>query len=228
MVYFPDWIASLFNTRCPFCGALFGERAAACGHCVEKIARLETRIQKAGAELEISARQPCRSLRIHSLATYEGWVKDLILASKSDPNPHVTRFFAEAFWRILPEEARGLAIVWTPGKHFGSVHLVEALALELHRRGARLTDRPAFSRKILRSRPQKTLRISERKAADRAGRFRIASKILPNDISEVVLLDDVCTTGATLTGLATALEEETGLLARHALVIAHTPLRMNF
>ena len=118
MVYFSDWIASLFNTRCPFCGALFGERAAACGHCAEKIAHLETQIPRADATLEISVRPQDGVLRIHSLGAYEGWLKDLILSSKSDPNSHVTRFFAEALWKILPEEARGLVVVWTPGKHF--------------------------------------------------------------------------------------------------------------
>lgn len=199
----------------------------ACERCVEEIVRLEAVTPNADVLPEISARTRDRVLRIHSLAAYEGWVKNLILSNKSDPNAHVTRFFAQALWRIIPEEARGLAIVWTPGKHFGPVHLVEALALELHRQGARLIGRPAFSRKVLRSRPQKTLRISERKAANRAGRFRISSENHRGKNGQaVVLLDDICTTGATLAGLASALEAETGFVVRHALVIAHTPLRM--
>ncbi len=207
-----EWIASLLNTLCPFCGQTLGSTQRACESCARRLHGLES-LAAVATQLE--------DLPVCTALFYEDWIQGLILRQKRDPTRPVVRWLAQLLTTKMPAQWRGLPLVWLPGKPFAGIHLVEALALELFRLGQPLARRQYLQRRVARAMPQKGLSNNERRTRDMGEVYRVSRQLFPPD-REVILLDDVVTTGSTLLGCRELLAERLGIKVRGALAIAFT------
>lgn len=211
-----DWISSLFNFACPFCLAPQASCRSACDLCAERLARLSN---------EPVIGQNLDGLLITSLGNYDDWLKKLILQNKQAPQKRVLQELARLLSLKMPQGWRKYHLVWIPGRPFGPMHLVEGLALELASLGHDLYPKQALQRRIRKHRAQKELSLSERKHSNISDRYLAIGARAQQDSPPIVLLDDVVTTGSTLTGCAQILKERLGLNVQGALTVAFTPLR---
>jgi predicted amidophosphoribosyltransferase len=221
-----DWITSLLDTLCPFCGAVLGNCSKACSSCAHQIALFETTSPKENS---------FDDLKVLSLGFYEDWFQKFVLTQKGRPHPTSLNWIAEVFIRKIPTDWQNTPIVWVPGKTFGAIHLVEALALTLRQFGADLIENPILQRPVLRRsvrrlKPQKKLSRDLRKTKSYDSAFetvprksQVSSSRL--SVTRVLLLDDVVTTGSTLLGCRRLLEENLGYIVQGALTLAYTPRR---
>jgi predicted amidophosphoribosyltransferase len=212
-----EWITSLFKISCPFCNETLGDCRNACAGCAQLLQGLET---------EEKVLQNIRGLQVTSAFSYGDWSQELVLRQKAKPHPIVVRWFADELAKKVPTQWRALPLVWLPGSTFGGLHLVEALALELRKRGLNLARRQYLVRRAWPRKPQKELDVEARRSRDirelyRPCGFRKAARA----DREIILLDDVLTTGSTLLGCKRMLEERLELEVRGALTLAYTPKR---
>lgn len=211
-----EWISALLQTTCPFCLSTLGHPARACVRCAMILAHLETEpaiIQKIG------------HLQLVAGTEYQHWIQSLVLRQKTEPSKHVSKWMARLVWEKMPDSWRTVPVVWVPGRTFGGIHLVESIALELRRCGATLASRALLRRKMAWFRKsQKELGLEARLKRDLADVYAAIGGAV-SDESEVILLDDVVTTGATVLGCAKVLQERLGIRCLGALAVAFTPRR---
>lgn len=193
----------------------------ACDECAANLAEVE---------LAAAVRTQIDALPVISLGSYDGWLQSLILKHKRAPSKPLSRELARLLAEKTPETWRGLPVIWVPGPLYGDIHLVERLALELGRFGQRLANTSLLTRRINRpTTPQKALGESKRRHREIEKLYRTRKKgtlfLSLEKNREVILLDDVVTTGSTLLGCKQLLEEHLGLKVQGALSIAYTPRR---
>lgn len=213
-----DWISSLLKLRCSFCGTSPSADQQACDICAWHL-----------AETELSNAVVTRvgELPVVSVGNYEGWLQSLILSNKQGPATPVVRELARLLSQKTPPDWRKLPIVWIPGSQYGEVHLVERLAFELKQHGQKLSSVPLLKRRISRLKtPQKLLDETQRRGRVIEKLYRVRKQLRVSTRQtmgqEVLLLDDVVTTGSTLLGCKKLLEERLGLKVQGALSIAYT------
>jgi predicted amidophosphoribosyltransferase len=224
----------LLPALCPACR--HAEGPGLCAPCIEAIPRLDRPCPwcgcpagSASAAIQV-ARQPCFRCRgtgyphiqaVAVTAAYAGVVTALVTAAKAGARPAAVRALATVM--IDPPPSWSLSahtvvcpVPPTPGRRPGP-HLATALATAIARR----SHRPL--RKLLgmtrHAAPQHRL-DGHARHANVAGLFA-ARGAVPDD---VILVDDLLTSGATITAAARALHAA-GAKRIHALILARSPDR---
>ena len=157
-------------------------------------------------ETEESIHTSLETLPIFAAARYQSWIKTLILSQKQNPSRPVMHWLAKLLVGKMPAHWKTVPLAWLPGKPFGELHLVEALALELYTLGQPLVSRPLYQRRLRPVAAQKNLSLTMRKSRDIGDVFRV---LKPSRVKKVILLDDVITTGSTVLGCQKILQEKT-------------------
>ena len=199
----------LFPERCLVCGAWLDASGtdAICRECRLLLVPLSgRRCGKCGIPL-VSEQGLCTRCRtsdfafvIHrSLFSYTGAVKTLLAALKFSGRTRVSRLFADLLWESMDGFCAGLPIVPVPGRRRHDAVDVMARSLQA-RHGARIVRMLARAG----GRPQKSLDFEERRR-NLGGRIRVRRKPGQTIPADVVLLDDVFTTGATADACTRAL-----------------------
>lgn len=213
-----EWITSLFSASCPFCRKTLGNCLRACEECARQAASLEC---AAPLALHIGDYATCTAFE------YAGWMRSLILAQKKAQTKPVLAWLASQLASRMPPIWRSTPIAWVPGKPTGPAHLVESLALGLRSHGLMLAERAYLKRALLAGAPQKALTASERlgRWLQRNSQFQTQARGIKRKQQELILFDDVITTGATASGCAQLLERDLGIKVVGIFALAYTPRR---
>lgn len=175
-------------------------------------------------ELETGVREELGGLSLFSLGVYDGWLQSVVLKNKQTPPRPVVDELARLLMLKMPASWRDTPVVWVPGRALGEIHLVESLALALNRLGHPLYARPLLRRRLGWRKPQKALNEEARRARQAQGLYATIGRARSTiDGANVILLDDVVTTGTTVVGCARLIEERLGLKVQGALSVAFTP-----
>jgi predicted amidophosphoribosyltransferase len=219
-----DWFFSLVHSLCPFCDSVLARPNQACSACADEMAAIEiTGCVRAGLSGGVE-RDSAPQLPIVAATTYEGWAREVVLRQKrGSKSSTVIAWLADMLTHAVPPEWRELELLWLPGAPWSEIHLVEWLALELSKRGLKLYPRAALQRNLWPTKPQKALKMEERRTRDMRQSFRASGASRAG--KRVILLDDVITTGGTITGCRTIVEQDLGLEVAGALALAYTPRR---
>jgi predicted amidophosphoribosyltransferase len=152
-----------------------------------------------------------------SLGPYEGRLRELVIAFKQPPHRTLAGFFGPRLCDRLRERGVFDAVVPVPlhWLDFGlrGYNPAEELAARIAR-ALRAPLRAGWLRKRVRNAPQKSLQLAER-LRNPSGVFRAARGIR----GRILLVDDVLTTGATLSACAEALKSS-GAASVEAAVVA--------
>ena len=189
-----DWLLDLFfPPKCIFCGRLLreGERAY-CPDCRDSLPERDWKrlVRHTGGCVA-----PLR---------YEGVVRDAILRYKFGGRPHYAVVFGPMIAAKLGDCSAEL-VTWVPvsrGRKFGRGYdqaqlLAEETAKALHLPCVRTLQK--------RHRPkQSRMRDRAARQANIAGAFRVVNPEAVRD-RHILLIDDICTTGATLSEAALTL-----------------------
>jgi len=159
---------------------------------------------------------------IRALTVFDGRMRHAIHAFKYRGVAALADPLGEAlasFWLAAPAPAHAIAPVplHPQRQRERGYNQAELLARRVGRK-ANLSVYPAALRRVRATAVQMTLGADERKA-NVADAFRCDMDVLRG--GAVLLIDDVCTTGATLDACAQALKKA-GVTAVHGLVIART------
>jgi ComF family protein len=171
--------------RCAACDARVSMLAAFCARC-------------AGT----TERAPCGNPRELAAFVYGGAIASAIGRFKYDPRPDLARPLGDLLWRAVEPHARELSGAVVVPVPLHRTRLAERGFNQSRRLGAPL--RPALAR--VRDTPQQTALDRDARIANVGGAFHVRR---PSYVQGLVVLviDDVCTTGATLAECARVLHE---------------------
>jgi len=146
---------------------------------------------------------------------YDKVMRDLILRFKFNPEPHLSRLLFELFYSIRKEMLLSLgveAIVPVPSHPNRLLERGFNPALELAKPLAKVLRVPLLPFAVARVRetpPQSSLPLAARKQ-NLKGAFQVKPEVFQG-LHTVLLVDDVMTTGHTLSALAEAIKAESGV-----------------
>ena len=219
-----DILEFVLPQRCPGCGQPAAPEALLCERCVTRLPRLEHALC-ARCLLDERAPDACRRHPgdvVHAAFVYDERVALLVHALKFGARPRLARTLAPALAAALPVAQRRPALVTAVPLH--PVRLRERgydQAACLGEALANVIGAPFVPDVLVRTRAtaaQSGLRARERRH-NVAGAFRVARPAWVRD-REVLLVDDVLTTGATLHEALGALRAAGALTAGAALAWA--------
>lgn len=213
------FFTSALGAYCPFCRERVATFRALCPFCFEE---LELWRESSPRRLKLRLASGTGELPIVATAHYEGFAKQLVLTQKTAKDPSAVMFLADTLLAMMPPEWRALPFVWVPPTAWAPIHFVECVGAALARRGLTVWGAGPLRRR-LRILPQKskglTARLGSRDSAYvPSPRWRRPR----NALGDVILLDDIITTGATLQSCA-AIVAAVGLNPVGALALAATP-----
>ncbi|MEW6056900.1 MAG: hypothetical protein AB1540_09825 [Bdellovibrionota bacterium] len=210
-----EWISSLLKSVCPFCELKLGDARRACLGCSRLLSEIEQ---------EPAIYNRLGDMVVVSAAYYESWMRNLILRQKQKASSLVVSWMADFLHQKVPLEWRGIDFLWVPAHSLASMHLVEHLVWGLHQKGIPMVRRAYLSRKTtFFEKPQKKLDLSQRRTRSIEALYKL--RRLEAGFSqplEIILFDDILTTGNTLTGLKKMIEEHGRFKIRGALTLAFT------
>lgn len=205
-----------YPNRCGFCGCRIPFDEYFCNTCVKKFTP--------PPKTEISGIDA-----FYAAALYDGFGKTFVAEFKKENNGYAVSGAAYMIYKVLSENG---AI-----GDFDLITFVPMRKKDIYRRGYNqtkliakelswLTDKPCAEllRKIRGTRPQKSLKAAERKENVR-GAFRCKGEKRVKGKS-VLIVDDICTTGSTLSEAAGVLKSA-GAKKAVAAVFAKTRLEKN-
>ena len=226
----------VYPAVCAGCQTLVADSAAEfCPDCVRAITTEPHHTcprcsSSVGEHADVSAGCPrCRDDRFHfdgvfRLGPYDGQLRELILAAKFLNGEGVAEAIGVLWARHHAERFRSLGVdmvVPVPlhwwRRFVRGYNPAEAVAAAVARE-LRVAHRPAWLRRVRPTKSQVTLSATERRANVR-GAFRAARGARLAG-ANVLLVDDVLTTGSTASEAARALKEA-GARAVYAAVLAH-------
>lgn len=220
-------IASLIPGSCVGCGRL-GDPL--CSRCLQHLPGFREPYCRQ-CFLELSEEGPCPFCKgsplqwVLPLGSYrpplKGWVERLKFTGIASLLLPLARALAERLNELELAPREWCLIPNPPGNRASFLHpfpLPERLAREL----SRFTGIPVspLLQKLVPTPPQRTLPRSERLSLGKE-KFLVLGE-LPATCTAVILVDDLCTTGATLSALAHALKERYPGLTVAAAVLART------
>jgi predicted amidophosphoribosyltransferase len=153
-----------------------------------------------------------------ALVAYEGVARALITAVKYRNSRAPIHELAPALASLVAPDLRGAVVTWAPTTRARARHRGFDQAELLARAVAQPLGSPVRRCLIRRAGAHQTGRGADER---RSGPRFVATGAAPRS---VLLVDDVCTTGATLSAAAEALRD-VGAASVHALVLARTPAR---
>jgi ComF family protein len=167
---------------------------------------------------------PCDNPQELAAFAYGGAISSAIGRFKYDPRPDLARPLGDLLWRAIERHARELSGAVVVPVPLHRARLAERgfnqSALLAHRVSRRLGAplRPALAR--VRDTPQQTTLDKEARIANVAGAFRVRRPSYVEGLA-VLVIDDVCTTGATLAECARVLRQA-GARSVTSAVVART------
>ena len=214
-------LALVFPARCPACADPVERplRGPLCERCWERLPRHRGAACACGTILPENAAPPCGRCRrglSHfdagaSLGPYEGPLKILVQELKFKGRQRVSGRLAELLWEEAPVRAlfdSGAVVVPVPlhpqrRRHRG-YNQAELIATALARRARAPVEKDALARRK-ETAPQTGLSAAGRRR-NVAGAFVVRRRARIHG-RKIVLVDDVCTTGATSRACAAALRQ---------------------
>jgi len=196
-------VGLLFPSRCAGCGGLGPSPCPTCAAALEPPPALEP---------------PVGLDSLAALVRYDGVARALITAVKYRNSRASIAGLAPALASLVAADLSGAVVTWAPTTRARARHRGFDQAELLARAVARPLGAPVRRCLIRRAGAHQTgLGADERRSGPRF----VAAGAVPRS---VLVVDDVCTTGATLSAAAEALRDG-GATSVHALVLARTPAR---
>ncbi len=238
-----DWILNLFHPHCAFCYKPVTQwKQSICENCLQNCSHLEVSLPLFLNAMNIS---------VIAGTHYKGWIQNIILKQKKQSHPIAIQWITRWLWEKMPSNWKTIPFVWVPSKPFQSFHLVENLALEFCKLGWSTLEKINYRRTFKNLLAQKKLNLKERKINHQKSIYKknlCTSKHVPYIFSisclgnapqatlwnslraeqqkapaQVILFDDIVTTGNTLLGFSEFLKSEFNIQTVGAVSIAHTP-----
>lgn len=216
-------LREFFGYRCSFCRESFytNTHSALCTSCVAEL----------GLSTPSLHSQVVEKLPVYSVAPYEDWFRAFILANKRGASDSAINWCAELLHRALSQLGYGpekVQLFWVPSSEYGSFHLSEAVVHSLQKYGYQVVHKTLFLQTVASARKLHFAESLDERKKMVHGKF---SRIHTFEISEtraVVFIDDVCTTGATLLALRSAMQQNPLFQSNprfFGLTLAFTPRR---
>ena len=167
---------------------------------------------------------------VRAACSFVGPAQNLVHQFKYNNHKFLAKYMAQRMSRILPDHCdtpTTLLIpvpLWSARKRDRGYNQAELLALEL----SKLSGIPTSSNALIRIRATPTqTRLTQKQ---RVENVRTAFVLNPKEIqrlqeTRVIVLDDVCTTGATLNECGRVLQQHPGVQSVHHLVFAQATLQ---
>ncbi|MCM1334899.1 MAG: double zinc ribbon domain-containing protein [Bacteroides sp.] len=205
----------LYPNRCPACDRMIGYNDLFCDRCEERLVRYEKDFPVENADA------------FSAFCVYKGAMRGVILRFKENPCGNTAFAFAGCIFRALDE--RSLC------DEIDVIAYIPMLRADLEKRGYNQTELIARELRYFIKAPcaellEKCRKTSEQKSLDGderkknvLGAFRVVDAEAIRG-KKILLLDDLCTTGSTLSEAAGALKEA-GAVKVIAAVFAKTPYR---
>ena len=191
-------LSVIFPNRCPFCDGIIGAREYYCPECAASLRYIESG----------TAEPPQGLSELFACCGYSGVARSAVLRLKDGSYGYSAEAFGVMMTEVVGDNIRGYdALVPVPSS-FGSILRrgyapAEYIAREISRRsGVRVVT--ALSASVEKE-EQKHLRKAERKKNARSSFVLSDGKNIRG--KKILLIDDICTTGATLSACAELLRE---------------------
>lgn len=165
------------------------------------------------------------SFTVYSIGYYAADLAKIILNNKQNPSNTVIMHLTAHLMDRLPKPLRKMTIIQVPGSNRQPEHLVDALTLELSKRGWKSPESAIIQRRLFNygMKSHKNMNQIQRHQSEFNRKYVLyRSNIQELKGKSVVLLDDICTTGATLLSFKKALESQ-GVRVNCAVTLAYTP-----
>lgn len=198
--------------RCPFCDCAVGMFEYMHERCLDRLPRITERIVV-----------PQGLEELYACFRYDGAARDAVLRLKEGYYIHAAQAFAPIMLEVIGEAVkRADMITAVPGSTFMKLKRgyapAELIAKQISRRcGVKYSASLSTDKKM----EQKLLNAKER-AENVRNAFSVIDKALIQD-KNILLVDDICTTGSTLSACAKVLREN-GAASVSGAVFALTPL----
>lgn len=172
---------------------------------------------------------PLAEKPLYFLDFYQNWFQQLILRQKKLPSPVVLKFIAEIYLAKVVAEFKRWPIVFVPAKPWSALHLVEAMVLEFSHFDSQLVFANLLSRNFWRSyfrSAQKNQTQQQRHLLAESNIYQIKKKLRKSNCSlpkQVVLFDDIATTGSTLWCCESLLKQHAQIEVMGYFSLAYTP-----
>ncbi|MGN1422861.1 MAG: ComF family protein [Oscillospiraceae bacterium] len=191
-------LAFVYPNRCPFCNGIIGAREYYCPECAASLRYFES-----------GTAQPPQGLsELFACCVYSGAAREAVHRLKDGSYGYSAEAFGVLMTEVVGENIRGYDALAPVPSSFGSILRrgyapAEYIAREMSRRsGVRVLT--ALSATRVKS-EQKRLSASQRRE-NASGAFELSDENIIRG-KKILLIDDICTTGATLSACAELLRK---------------------